>query len=122
MSGAEPWTASDIASQVAGSVGLAGSANIGDEVAMFEAVQPLWKQLSQATQKLGDSGYLTPALRSEMRSMIASMVGIYKRDYNALRAEYSSMIEGEAAVDPTKVMGEPYDIPDFQGWGIERVE
>jgi isocitrate dehydrogenase len=29
---------SDIASQVAGSVGLAGSANIGDEVAMFEAV------------------------------------------------------------------------------------
>ncbi len=29
---------SDIASQVAGSVGLAGSANIGDDVAMFEAV------------------------------------------------------------------------------------
>ncbi len=29
---------SDIASQVSGSVGLAGSANIGDEVAMFEAV------------------------------------------------------------------------------------
>lgn len=29
---------SDIASQVAGSVGLAGSANIGDRVAMFEAV------------------------------------------------------------------------------------
>ena len=29
---------SDIASQVAGSVGLAGSANVGDEVAMFEAV------------------------------------------------------------------------------------
>ncbi len=29
---------SDIASQVAGSVGLAGSANIGEEVAMFEAV------------------------------------------------------------------------------------
>ncbi len=29
---------SDIAAQVAGSVGLAGSANIGDEVAMFEAV------------------------------------------------------------------------------------
>ncbi|RMH57356.1 MAG: NADP-dependent isocitrate dehydrogenase [Bacteroidetes bacterium] len=29
---------SDIASQIAGSVGLAGSANIGDEVAMFEAV------------------------------------------------------------------------------------
>ncbi len=29
---------SDIASQIAGSVGLAGSANIGDEVAMFEAI------------------------------------------------------------------------------------
>ncbi|QXD14034.1 NADP-dependent isocitrate dehydrogenase [Rhodocaloribacter litoris] len=29
---------SDIAAQIAGSVGLAGSANIGDEVAMFEAV------------------------------------------------------------------------------------
>ena len=29
---------SDIASQVAGSVGLAGSANVGEEVAMFEAV------------------------------------------------------------------------------------
>jgi isocitrate dehydrogenase len=29
---------SDIAAQVAGSVGLAGSANVGDEVAMFEAV------------------------------------------------------------------------------------
>jgi isocitrate dehydrogenase len=29
---------SDIASQVAGSVGLAGSANIGDDMAMFEAV------------------------------------------------------------------------------------
>jgi isocitrate dehydrogenase len=29
---------SDIASQVAGSVGLAGSANVGDDVAMFEAV------------------------------------------------------------------------------------
>jgi isocitrate dehydrogenase len=29
---------SDIASQIAGSVGLAGSANIGEEVAMFEAV------------------------------------------------------------------------------------
>jgi len=29
---------SDIASQIAGSVGLAGSANIGDELAMFEAI------------------------------------------------------------------------------------
>jgi isocitrate dehydrogenase len=29
---------SDIAGQIAGSVGLAGSANIGDEIAMFEAV------------------------------------------------------------------------------------
>ncbi len=29
---------SDIASQIAGSVGLAGSANIGDEIAMFEAI------------------------------------------------------------------------------------
>lgn len=30
--------ASDIAAQIAGSVGLAGSANIGDEIAMFEAI------------------------------------------------------------------------------------
>jgi isocitrate dehydrogenase len=29
---------SDVAAQIAGSVGLAGSANIGDEVAMFEAI------------------------------------------------------------------------------------
>ncbi|MFP3441432.1 isocitrate/isopropylmalate family dehydrogenase, partial [Pantoea sp. SIMBA_133] len=29
--------ASDIAAQIAGSVGLAGSANIGDQIAMFEA-------------------------------------------------------------------------------------
>ncbi|MFP3490278.1 isocitrate/isopropylmalate family dehydrogenase, partial [Staphylococcus sp. SIMBA_130] len=30
--------ASDIAAQIAGSVGLAGSANIGDQIAMFEAI------------------------------------------------------------------------------------
>ena len=29
---------SDVAAQIAGSVGLAGSANIGDQVAMFEAI------------------------------------------------------------------------------------
>lgn len=29
---------SDIAAQIAGSVGLAGSANIGEECAMFEAI------------------------------------------------------------------------------------
>jgi isocitrate dehydrogenase len=53
--------ASDVVAEIAGSVGLAGSANIGDEYAMFEAVHgsaPKYKGLNKANP----SGLLNAAI------------------------------------------------------------
>ena len=107
---------SDIAAEMTGSVGLAGSANIGEHVAMFEAIHG-------SAPDIAGKGIANPSgllLAAVMMLVHIRQAGVATRIHNAWLATledgiFTADLQGQAAI------GRPFGSMDFADAVIERL-